>query len=429
MTVSRLRQRISASDSSPGGTAVLRRINQAHVLSAVRSSEALRLGDVAKITGLSRPTVTNVLEELHDAGWVKFCDDHPEGRAGLGRPARMIQFRAGAGYVVGIDIGAHRTAVVVADLDGTPAAKVTQSTSAANDRHRVLAAVRAAVQEALLRSRVDRRAILSVTVGTPGIIDRAGRTVIEAPDLPGWTSLNLAHEIERWFHCAVRIENDVNLAVLGERWQGAATDANTVIFIWWGERVGAGICIGGQVHRGATGAAGEIGYINILDPLGREVPFDDECDGTLSRAISAGTIVAMAKDAARRHAGPLRKLMRLEGPLDAASVFAASAQGDVGARSVVATVSARLARGLAPLMLLLDPDVVIIGGGISRAGAPLLDAVRKDVERLTVVPTPLRLSTLGEDAVVVGAVRLALSDVEHRVLPSLDPEPGLNPAI
>jgi predicted NBD/HSP70 family sugar kinase len=80
-------------------------------------------------------------------------------------------------------------------------------------------------------------------------------------------------------------------------------------------------------------------------------------------------------------------------------------------------------------MLLLDPDVVIIGGGISRAGAPLLDAVRKDVERLTVVPTPLRLSTLGEDAVVVGAVRLALSDVEHRVLPSLDPEPGLNPAI
>lgn len=428
--MSRLRQETLVRDSSPGSPPVLRRINQAHVLGAVRSSEVLRLGEIAKITGLSRPTVSNVLDELHDAGWVRFLDEHPEGRAGLGRPARMVQFRADAGYVVGIDIGAHRTSVIVADLEGTRAATVRRSTSGAHDRQQLLATVRSAVREALTRSRVGRRAVMSVAVGTPGIINRATNTVVQAPGLPGWTSLNLARELHRSFHCAVHIENDVNLAVLGERWRGSATDADTVVFVSWGERVGAGICIDGRLHRGAGGAAGEIGYLNVLDPTSTDVRADEEGRGPLERAVGAGAVVAMGKQAARRHAGPLRELARSGGDFDAAAVFAASMQGDAAARTVIDTVTARLARALAPLMLVLDPDVVVIGGGISRAGPSVLDNVRRHVHRLTLVPTPLRLSTLGEEAVVIGAVRLALSDVEHRVLPSLDgPSPDFSPGL
>ena len=412
------------SGASPGSPAALRHINQAHVLAVVRRSEALRLGEIAETTGLSRPTVASALDELQEAGWVEFLEEHPDGRSRLGRPARLVRFRADAGYVVGIDIGAHRASVVVTDLEGAEAATVRRSTSDARDRHQLLAAVRTAVREALARAGIDRRAVMSVAVGTPGIINPAGNIVMQAPGLPGWTSLNLARELHRSFHCAVHIENDVNLAVLGERWRGAATDANTVVFILWGERVGAGIFIDGRLHRGAAGAAGEIGYLNVVDPIGADVRVDKEGRGPFERAVAAGAVMTLGKEAARRHSGALRELARTEGHLDAAAVFAAAARGDATARTVVDTVTARLARGLAPLMLVIDPDVVVIGGGISLAGPAVLDAVRKHVHRLTLVPTPLRLSTLGEDAVVSGAIRLALSDVERHVLPSLEaPEP------
>ena len=407
------------SGASPGSPAALRQINQAHVLSAVRRSEALRLGEIAETTGLSRPTIASALDELHDAGWVDFLDEHPKGRSGLGRPARLVRFRAEAGYVVGIDIGAHRTGVVVADLNGTPVATLKRGTAGAHDRHQLLGAVRATVHDALAQSGVGRNAVMSVAVGSPGIIHPTESMVVQAPSLPGWASLNLAKELRRSFRCPVQVENDVNLAVLGECWRGAAKSARTVVFVLWGERVGAGIYIDGQLHRGASGAAGELGYLSVLDPSGKEVLVDELGLGPFERAVGAGAIVAMGKQASRGRANGKSELARAGEELDAARVFSAAAAGDRAARQVVDTVIARLARGLAPLLLVLDPDILIIGGGVSRAGKAVLDALRLQVHRLTLVATPLELSALGDDAVVIGAVRLALTDVEQRVLPSL----------
>ena len=407
------------SGASPGSPAALRQINQAHVLSAVRRSEALRLGEIAETTGLSRPTIASALDELHDAGWVDFLDEHPKGRSGLGRPARLVRFRAEAGYVVGIDIGAHRTGVVVADLNGTPVATLKRGTAGAYDRHQLLGAVRATVHDALAQSGVGRNAVMSVAVGSPGIIHPTESMVVQAPSLPGWASLNLAKELRRSFRCPVQVENDVNLAVLGECWRGAARSARTVVFVLWGERVGAGIYIDGQLHRGASGAAGELGYLSVLDPSGKEVLVDERGLGPFERAVGAGAIVAMGKQASRHRGDSKSELARPGEELDAARVFSAAAAGDRAARQVVDTVIAHLARGLAPLLLVLDPDLLIIGGGVSRAGKAVLDALRLQVHRLTLVGTPLELSALGDDAVAIGALRLALTDVEQRVLPSL----------
>jgi predicted NBD/HSP70 family sugar kinase len=406
------------SGASPGSPAALRHINQARVLAAVRGSEPLRLGEVAETTGLSRPTVASALDELHDAGWVDFLDEHAKGRSGLGRPARLVRFRSEAGYVVGIDIGAHRTGVVVADLAGRPVATLKRSTTGAQDRHQLLAAVRATVHEALAQSRVGRSTVMSVAVGSPGIINPTESMVVQAPSLPGWASLNLAKELRRSFRCPVQVENDVNLAVLGECWRGAARSARTVVFVLWGERVGAGIFVDGHLHRGAAGAAGELGYLSVLDPSSKEVLIDEHGLGPFERAVGAGAIVGMGRQASRR-AGGKSELARAGDELDAALVFSAAAAGDRTAGQVVEAVIARLARGLAPLLLVLDPDILVIGGGVSRAGQAVLDALRLQVHRLTLVDTPLELSQLGEDAVAIGAVRLALTDAEQRVLPSL----------
>jgi len=398
--------------NSGGSPPVLRQINQGLVLETLRGAGLLRLGELSQRTGLSRPTVSAILDELSETGWVNFVDEHPKGRAGLGRPARLVEFRAGAGYVVGIDIGSHRTTVGVADLEGTVVARARAETARAVDQRRLFSVVRATITDALRQGGVPREAVLSAVAGSPGIIDRETGTV-RTPSL-GWSHLKLGAELRRSFPHPVQVENDINLAVLGERWRGAAADAHTVLFVQWGERIGAGISIDGQLHFGHSSAAGELGFVNVLtDKLGPTV--DEQGRGALEREASAGAVVALGRREARR-GGALAEAIR-SGKLDAAAVFDAAQAGDRGARRVVDTVVGRLARGLAPAILLLDPDVTVIGGGISRSGPTVLDALRRALDPLTLVPNRLVLSTLGEDAVVLGAIRLALTDVEERVLP------------
>lgn len=382
---------------------MLRQINQARVLTALRQAGGVRLGQLAQLTGLSRQTVSPILDTLEAAGWVTYLDEHPGGRTGLGRPARIVQFRAEAGYVVGIDIGAHRTHAVVADLEGKLTASSWHVTSNARDSGQLLSAVRATVRNALASAAVQRSKVMSVAVGTPGIIDRETGAVVRAPGLPGWTSINLARELRRSFRCPVQIENDINLAVLGECWHGVSRDAQTVVFVGWGERVGAGICIDGRLHPGASNAAGEIGYLGVLNPDDPRAEVDEEGRGPFERGVGASAIVAMASAIA---------------PANAAAVFAAARDGDPTAQEVVDTVVARMARGLAPLLLILDPDMLVLGGGLSQAGSPMLEALENHLRGLTLVPTKLELSALGEDAVAHGAIRMALTDVERRLMPT-----------
>ncbi len=406
--------------AGPGSPAALRQMNQAHVLAAVRRADLLRLGEIAELTGLSRPTVVAALDELCEAGWVSFCDDGPPGRQRVGRPARVVRFRAEAGFVVGIDVGAHTTEVVVADLDGVPVASARQSTTGAHDRTQLLGVIRATVHDALTRSGIPRNHVMSVAVGSPGIVNLDERTIVQAPSLPGWASINLAKELRSSFRAPVLVENDVNLAVLAECWRGAAATTRDVVFVLWGERVGAGIVIDGRLHRGSAGAAGEVGYLNVLETAGGDAVADDDGLGPFERAVGSRAIVAMARAEASRPRGRTSRIAAAGPELDALEVFRASEAGDRAARRVVDAVIARFARGLAPLLLVLDPDMVVIGGRLAGAGDAMFEALRASVRRLCLVAPQIERSMLGEDAVAIGAVRLALSDVEERVLPRLD---------
>ncbi|MEV0838255.1 ROK family transcriptional regulator [Actinocatenispora sera] len=402
--------------SGTTGPPLLRLINQGKVLAVLRAGGPLRVGELARLSGLSRPTVSHVIDQLSEAGWVDYLDRAPDAQRQLGRPARVVRFRADAGYVLGIDIGPHQTAVLVADLDGRTVGSARRITSSAQDQHQLLAAVRSAVDAALSAAGIAHDAVLSVAVGSPGIIDRDAGTVVQAPGLPGWTTLDLKQQLRRFFRCPVLVDNDVNLAVLGERWRGVARDADTVVFVLWGERVGAGICIRGQLHRGKGDAAGEIGYLTVLGDDDGAQP-DDEGRGPFEREVGASAILRLARTLA---ADPARASVLADRPdLDVPEVFAAAGDDPV-AREVVDTIAVRLARGLAPLLLTLDPDVLVIGGGISRAGPRILDSVDQHLQRLVLTPTPLRLSALGGDAVVTGAIRYALDDVQARLLPSAD---------
>jgi predicted NBD/HSP70 family sugar kinase len=411
--------------SAHGGPPLLRQINSAHVVAALRGAGPLSLSDLAARTGLSRPTVGQVVDQLAAAGLLAWVEPGQDGQGPRsGRPARLVRFRSEAAYVVGIDIGRHKALVTVADLAGSVVARHREDASGASSSADLLAVLRTAARGALAQAGIRRTDVASVAAGTPGLVDWPRGAVMLAPGLPGW-KIELARELRRSFRSPVQVENDANLAALAERRHGLARDAHTLVFIYWGERVGAGVLIGDRLHRGAANAAGEIGFL-ALDP-GTTADPDELGRGPFERMVGAEAIVQAGRDAAARHGGLLTG-PGLDGPgLDgpdprgAEAVFAAAAQGDVAAVEAVHTIARRFARGLAPVLLVLDPDLVVIGAGVSQAGSALLAAITDSVGPLTLVPPRLELSRLGDEAVALGAVELALADAETRLLPA----PGL----
>ncbi|MFI0479051.1 ROK family protein [Actinomadura sp. 9N215] len=394
----------SMDDDRAVGTPVLRRLNTAAVLRAVRAQapEPVRLAELVRLTGLTRPTVGQAVDDLVDAGWLQQHDPDAEPRQ-VGRPAVRVSLRDRAAPVLGLDVGPHTVSAGIDDLAARRLATVHRSVDR-GDADRLLAVVDDAITRVLREAGLDADEIAGVVVATPGIVDPGSGRILLAPSVPGWTSVNLSDHLRGRFGCPVQVENDANLAALAVA--GERTGAGTLLAVQWGERLGAGVVIGGVLHRG-TGAAGEIGFIR---PPGR-VPDTGDGRGPLERTIGAEAIAEQARLAAREHPGsPLH-----DGPPDAAAVFAAAAAGDATARRVVDEVAATFAQAIAPAVLVLDPDAVVIGGGVAHAGPVLLTAITRRLAELTLSPPAVEFSGLAEDTVLTGALRLALDEVWRRL--------------
>jgi predicted NBD/HSP70 family sugar kinase len=367
------------------------------VLRALRTAGPQRVADLMTRTGLSRPTVTQAISHLQHEGWVINCPDPDEPR--MGRPAQLVQFNAGAGHVLGIDVGPHKVLAIVADLAGTVIAESRANTTAARTGNDVMVIVRSAMADALQTAGIGTTQISSAALGTPGVVDVAQGTVKLSPSIPGWAQIPIIAELRDDLICPISIDNDVNLAVLAEHGQTGSPPPQTLVFIQWGTRMGAGILINGQVHRGAASAAGEIGFFDLA-----ETPTPPGQLGAFEQMVGSGAITQLATAAT---ANP--------GFTDASAVLSAADAGDADALAVVDTIAARFARGIAPVLLVLDPDLVVIGGGVSTTGDALLAAVTRHLAARTLIPPQITLSGLGDRAVALGAIRRALDDVEERL--------------
>lgn len=367
-----------------GDPSLLRRINSAVVLRALRAAGSPTLTDLTRVTGLSRPTVEGVVEGLIGAGLVVAADAE-EGARRQGRPARRFRFRAEAGHLLGIEIGSHRVAVLLSGLDGRvigAGTKDVAETASADER---LERVRAAVADLLRRAGIPRDSLRAVGVGSPGIVEADG-TVRLGTALPGWTGLPLGDRLRRSFRCPVLVENDANAAAVAEHWKGTARGTDDMVFVMAGLSPGAGSLIGGRLHRGFGGAAGEIGALHLL---GREV--------TPERLLSTT-------------GEPLH-------PLDepaVAEVFAMARRGDARAVAAVERFLQRLVHDVAALVLAMDPELVVVGGWAAGLDG-VLEPLRRELERYCLRPPKVELSLLGEAAVATGALRLALDHVEEEL--------------
>ncbi|MFF4617540.1 ROK family transcriptional regulator [Nonomuraea jabiensis] len=358
----------------PGDASLLRKMNTQVTLRALRREGVATLTRLGRITGLSRQTVEAVLDELGERGYVR---EVPPDEGVMGRPARRFGFRADAGYVVGVEVGGDAIVAALADLDGEVIAWERAGVSGGAAAHERLEAARRTSLECVDGAGVARKRVRAVAAGTPGIVDRTGRVTLSIT-LPGWTGVDLAEPAGRWFGCPALAANDANLAALAEHWRGSAQHASDVVYVLIGHRAGAGILIGGRLHPGRNGAAGEI--------------------GTLRQVGWEGAARELVADAS------------------AAEVFEAALAGDRDAIRRVDRYAEHLAIGASALALAVDPDLLVLGGGYSQAGDVLLEPLRRHLAELCVSVPEVVASTFGDEGVALGAVRLALDHVEREVL-------------
>jgi predicted NBD/HSP70 family sugar kinase len=364
------------------GVGDLRATNAAAVLAAVRSAaRPPRLASLAEATRLSRPTVEVLVDDLIGCGLIEEAPAVPaRGLRSPGRPARRFRFQPGAAFVAGVDVRPHMISACLADLDGRMLTIEHRKVRADLTGRTRAAAVTATVRAAIERAGVAAGRVRAATVGTPGLVERGNTRVRYVDNMKSWAETDIAAIVADELGCPVAVENDANLAALGEHWRGLDTPADEMLFVLLAERLGAGIITGGRLLRGHHGAAGEIGFIRF--------PGHGE-------AGEPGI-----------------------GPYDGA-VIAAAAAGDAGAIAVLESAGRSLAEGIAPVLLALDPAVVVLG--TSRFARPALrpvaELLRGAAERrsagLLVDRPEWRLSALGDQAILVGAVRFALSAVER----------------
>ncbi|WP_433088349.1 ROK family protein [Dactylosporangium sp. CA-052675] len=362
----------------------LRELNSLTVVRALRDQPPATVTELAKLTGLSRPAVDVIAQGLVTGGWATIVE--PGGSSVVGRPARRYRFRATAGHVIGVDIGGHKVLALLADLDGNVVHTTRRAVAADAGPAERLAALDQVLADVLHEGGKSADDIWAVAVGVTGPVDASGKTTLFTP-LPGWQTVDLAAHLKDRFTCPIVVENDCKLAALAERWRGVASDANDIVYLLAGMRNGAGLIIDGVLRRGFGGAAGEIGALRAVRWLTAPEHLQ-RCPGVPSSV----------------------------GPDDAAAwVFNAARAGNRDARTAVNRYVKDLAVGTAALVLALDPQVVVFGGGFSRSADLVLEPLRRELAKLCLRMPEVRASTLGADSVALGALRLALNEVDRRL--------------
>ncbi|MER5254477.1 ROK family transcriptional regulator [Streptomyces sp. NPDC002855] len=358
-------------------------MNTTVVLRALHRRSPQTLAELAAGTGLSRPTVESAVEELAAHGWAGEAERDDDGERTPGRPARRFRFRAEAGRVVGADIGLHKMVLLLADLGGTVLAAHREDIDPELGGAKRLTLLRKGLEAFLDAHSVRRGDVLARCVGVPGVVDAGG--TITSHVIPEWSGVDMGRLLAEGEPGHTVVENDVNLAVLAERWQGAATLAGDVVCVLTGHRVACSLTIGGRLHRGRRGGAGELGLLPLLGM------------NTAQDALSW-------------------KGDRRDGESEVAALARAADTADPRALAAVADFADRIAPGIAALALAVDPELVVLTGGATPLGGHLVPLIEDRLRPLTLHVPRIALSTLGEQGVAIGAVRKALDQVESDLL-------------
>ena len=384
--------------ATPGTPRLLRAINDRAALDLLLEEGPLSRTRLGELTGLSKPTASQLLARLESAGLVV-----PSGSI-AGRPgpnAQLYEVNPSAAYVAGLDVTPARIRAAVADITGRTVGEYELPTGRRGG-HDTVAQVGTALDGALSRPGLERYRLHRLVIGTPGAFDPTTGRLRYARHLPGWHAPNLLDQLAESLGVPLEVDNDVNLAAIAEQRLGNARDSGNFVLLWGEEGLGAAVVINGRLHRGATGGAGEVGFLPLPGtPLVRNVGRNNS--GGFQALAGAQQVLALA-----RHHGIAARTGE-----DAV----AQALGSPGAGDVVLTEFAhRLAVGLAAMVAVIDPELVVLAGGVIIAGGERLRAlVQAELADLAVPRPRIVLTGVPDDQVLCGAIQSALGTTRDAV--------------
>ncbi|HWF82721.1 MAG TPA: ROK family protein [Streptosporangiaceae bacterium] len=381
-------------------TAVVRVINERAVYELIRRLGTASASQLVAATGLSKATIGLAFASLERVGLISQVG-HRVGQ--VGRAPRLYEIRPDAGRAMAVDVGASWIRLAVADLSGAITAR-------ADHRVRALAASALAEQIGELARATAADAgvtlddITHTVVGFPGIYQPDADRIMAAPNLPGWEEPGSVDALRAQLGPRFSIDNDVNLATVAEQEHGAGAGAANFVFVSVGTGIGMGIVIGGDLYRGSSGRAGEISFLPVGDGLGQLPAPAVRQHGILETVASADGVLS----AARRIGMSASSTEQ---------IFDAARSGDHAAIHVVHDEASHLARALAAVIAVLDPGLIVIGGGIGGNADLLLEPTKRLLgDLLALSPPPIEMSLLGRDAVVLGGLAAGLDRARDDVL-------------
>lgn len=383
---------------------VLRQISVRAVMDELLHKGAASRADLAKATGLSKQTMSEVIRALEEGGWVRIkgmTSGH------VGRAAVTYEVATDMGYVIGVDLGATTTRIAVANIVGSIVARREAASDARGGQH-LVAQLQSLKADLLAESGVPTERILLAAVATPGVVDPVSGTLSLAPNISDIGGFDLAAALARSMDCDVVIENDVNAAVIGESWLGCAVGFDEVAYVSLGTGIGLGALVNGRLLRGATGAAGEIGFL----PFGSDPKAETSLEkGALECVIGARGIRARYRDAGGDAEASVRDILDSAAAGDARAATVAAETGRIAAQLVVAVNA------------LLDPKKIVLGGNIGRHRL-IVDAVRAELPTISRRAIAVEASALRSDATLTGAVAIALNQAHNFLFsPQALPQP------
>ena len=370
----------------------LRELNRLRVVDELRRRGNASRGEIADATGLSRTTVTTLVADLQGRGLV-IETGASNGHHTRGRPPVQLRLDPAAGAAIGVDFGHSHVHVAVADLSATVLGERRVELDVDGAPAKALDVAAALGHELVARAGLDPRRVVGAGMGLPGPL---GASAI----LRGWAKLDPAKELTRRLGVTAFLGNDANLGALAELSLGAGRGLEDLIYVKVSSGIGAGLVLGGRLHRGATGIAGEIGHVQVRG------------DGAVCRCGNRGCLETVASGPAL-----LNVLRPAHGPdLTLSGMLELAAAGDLGTLRVLNDAGRAIGHALGDLCNSLNPSAIVVGGDMSAAGAPLVDGIREAVDRFAqpgaAQAVTVTRGVLGERAEVLGALTLLIGDVQ-----------------
>jgi predicted NBD/HSP70 family sugar kinase len=368
---------------------VTRQLSQRAVFEGLLHKGPISRADLSKATGLSKQTISEVVDEFERRGWAR-----PIGRTSgnIGRTAVLYELCTDSGHVVGVDVGGTKVTAAIADMSCATLLETTEPTDP-NGGVAILDQIARLVSRLAREVNAHPSRVLCVAIGAPGVENKRTGVIELAPNIRGLDEIEVGKILKEKLAPHVLIENDVNLALLGEIWQGCAREAAHVAFLAFGTGVGLGLAANGRLVRGENGAAGEIGYL----PVGGDAfAPETRSQGALEYEIGAGGIMRRYRAAGGVSVGNIRE------------IFDRLADGEPLAEKIIDDTARIAALAASSVAALFDPQLIVVGGAIGGRGE-FLDRLQIHLSRCARRPPEIRASALQNRAGVIGALAVALN--------------------